>query len=236
MRPKIICHMMSSIDGRLLCSRWTPLADGDPFDVMYQEYERIAASLNTDGWIVGRKSMESFATGVAHSSQAHIRYPRETYLGNRGQRQLAIAIDPDGKLHYDGSGTRTEHFVQILRESISDDYLAELREKDISYLFAGESGSDINTALETLNEKFGVNTLLLEGGGITNGIFLRAGWIDEISLLIYPGIDGLAGVPSIFEYFGEHDELPAFGKALRLFHVEALENGLVWLRYTVESR
>lgn len=28
MRPEIICHIMSSVDGRLLPSRWTPPFDG----------------------------------------------------------------------------------------------------------------------------------------------------------------------------------------------------------------
>jgi 5-amino-6-(5-phosphoribosylamino)uracil reductase len=36
-----------------------------------------------------------------------------------------------------------------------------------------------------------------------------------MSVLIYPGIDGLAGVPSIFEYSGEDGELLAAGQPLR---------------------
>ncbi|GHO80585.1 hypothetical protein KSD_83560 [Ktedonobacter sp. SOSP1-85] len=60
--------------------------------------------------------------------------------------------------------------------------------------------------------------------------------IDEISLLVYPGIDGLAGVPSIFEYLGKADERPAEGQSLRLIGTESLEGGMVWLHYAVEKR
>jgi 5-amino-6-(5-phosphoribosylamino)uracil reductase len=59
--------------------------------------------------------------------------------------------------------------------------------------------------------------------------------IDEISVLIYPGIDGLASVPSIFEYVGEPNEKPAEGQSLRHMATETLEGGTVWLRYAVES-
>jgi len=38
--------------------------------------------------------------------------------------------------------------------------------------------------------------LLLEGGGGSNGAFLRAGLIDEISLAICPAVDGAKGAPS----------------------------------------
>jgi riboflavin biosynthesis pyrimidine reductase len=41
--------------------------------------------------------------------------------------------------------------------------------------------------------------LLVEGGGGANGAFLRAGLIDEISLVICPAIDGANGAPSVFD-------------------------------------
>lgn len=53
---------------------------------------------------------------------------------------------------------------------------------------------------------------------------------------MYPGIDGLAGVSSIFEYAGARDERPADGQSLRLIGAEMLEGGMVWLRYQVERR
>ncbi|WP_027174167.1 hypothetical protein [Methylobacterium sp. 10] len=39
-----------------------------------------------------------------------------------------------------------------------------------------------------------------------DGTFLKAGLIDEISLLMSPPIDGLAGVPSPFDHHGEPSE------------------------------
>jgi riboflavin biosynthesis pyrimidine reductase len=118
---------------------------------------------------------------------------------------------------------------------VTDEYLAELREDGVSYLFAGPDGHDLHRAMDILGEAFGVKTLLLEGGGTINGAFLKAGLVDEISLLVYPGIDGLAGVPSIFEYGGGAGEKPAAGRSLRHLATETLEGGLVWLHYRVED-
>jgi riboflavin biosynthesis pyrimidine reductase len=41
-----------------------------------------------------------------------------------------------------------------------------------------------------LNRELGVKRLLVEGGGTTNGSFLRAGLIDEIHLVLNPAVDG----------------------------------------------
>jgi 5-amino-6-(5-phosphoribosylamino)uracil reductase len=80
-----------------------------------------------------------------------------------------------------------------------------------------------------------VTTLLLEGGGTINGAFLKAGLIDEISILMYSGVDGLAEVPSISEYSGQPDERAAAVRSLRHLAAESLEGEMVWLQYRVEA-
>jgi 5-amino-6-(5-phosphoribosylamino)uracil reductase len=82
---------------------------------------------------------------------------------------------------------------------------------------------------------FGVKKLLLEGGGIINGAFLRHHLIDEFSTLIHPAVDGVAGSPSIVDYHGADKERPGAGQALRLIECETLEGGTVWLRHAVED-
>ena len=104
-----------------------------------------------------------------------------------------------------------------------------LQKKGISYLFAGSKGDDLRTAMHTLAETFGVESLSLQGGGIIDGAFLQAGLIDELSLVIYPGIDGSAGSTSIFHYIGKGN--PSQGQSLELLSVKEMEDGVVWLRY-----
>ncbi|WP_286159037.1 dihydrofolate reductase family protein [Methylobacterium sp. Leaf456] len=124
----------------------------------------------------------------------------------------------------------------MLSEAVPDAYLAGLREDGVSYVFAGPDGRDLAKVMDALGGTFGVETLLLEGSAAVNGSFLKAGLIDEISVLIHLAVDGLAGVQSIFEYQGEPDELPGAGQALRHMSTEMLEGGMVWLRYAVEPK
>jgi 5-amino-6-(5-phosphoribosylamino)uracil reductase len=74
----------------------------------------------------------------------------------------------------------------------------------------------------------------VKGGGAINGSFLKASLRDEISVLIYPAVDGLDGVQTIFEYPGEADDRLGAGQALQHMSTETLEGGMVWLRYAVE--
>lgn len=234
MRPTITCHMISSVDGRLVTERWTSPTDGQSKETLLDHYFRIEEDFDADGWIVGRKTMADYATAPARNIRAGVSIPRTTYIGQHHGRNLAITLDPHGKLHYGKNEIEGDHPVAILSEQVSDDYLAELREDGVSYLFAGTDGHDLNAALNTLASEFNVRTLLLEGGGLINGTFLKAGLIDELSLLIYPGIDGLSGVSSIVEYIGKPDELPGAGQSLQHVHTETLEGGVVWLRYRFE--
>jgi 5-amino-6-(5-phosphoribosylamino)uracil reductase len=123
----------------------------------------------------------------------------------------------------------------VLGPGVSEAYLSELRDIGVSYVFAEERDKGILHALEAIGEGFQVERLCLQGGGTINGAFLKAGLIDEISLLVYPGIDGLSGIPSIFEYKGASGEEPAAGRALRHVLTETLDGGTVWLRYLVEA-
>lgn len=234
MRPKIICHMVSSIDGRLHPSRYTAPAAGVDGTRLREHYDETAASFAAQGWMVGRVTMEEISKGKPRQVTSPGVASREPFVGDRGDRDLAVAIDPHGKVHYGQDDLYGDHVVTVLSEGVSDAYLAELREDGVSYVFAGPDGRDLAKAMDALGEGFGVETLLLEGGAGINGAFLKAGLLDEISVLIHPAVDGLAGVESIFEYRGEPNEQPGAGQSLRHVHTETLDGGMVWLRYRVE--
>jgi 5-amino-6-(5-phosphoribosylamino)uracil reductase len=234
MRPKIISHMVASIDGRLRYQRWSKPASGIDPDTLDDHYEETANRFKADGWMVGRQTAQNMSEGKPRKVKLMSGDLRGTHVADRKGRPLAVTVDPHGKVHYGADNIEGDHVIAILGEQVSDEYLSELREDGVSYLFAGRDGQDMAAALEILSKTFAIKTLLLEGGGKINGTFLKAGLIDEISVLIYPGIDGLAGVPSIFEYVGKPDEKPADGQSLRHLATETLEGGMVWIRYVVE--
>jgi 5-amino-6-(5-phosphoribosylamino)uracil reductase len=234
MKPYIICHMSTSIDGRLHPSRFTSPASGISAETLRGHYERIHDSFEADGWIVGRRTMSEMAKGMERQIKDPPKAVRKPHVGARNDRKLAIGIDPSGRAHYGKDNVGGDHVVAVLGERVSDAYLAELREDDVSYIFAGQDGHDLSYAMEQLASLFGVQKLLLEGGGKINGAFLKHQLINEFSTLIHPAVDGVGGSPSIVDYEGAEGDRPGAGQTLRLIHCETLEGGMVWLRHLVE--
>jgi riboflavin biosynthesis pyrimidine reductase len=234
MRPYIICHMGTSIDGRLHPSRFTAPAEGISRAVLRGHYERIHDSFAADGWIVGRRTMSEMAKGSERQIANVTKLSRDAHVAGNRSGKLAITVDPSGRVHYGKDNVGGDHVVAILGERVTDAYLAELREDGVSYIFAGADAGDLPGAMEQLGSLFGVKKLMLEGGGRINGAFLKHKLIDEFSTLIYPGVDGVRGTDVIVDYEGPEGDRPGEGQALRLTHCETLEGGMVWLRHKVE--
>jgi 2,5-diamino-6-(ribosylamino)-4(3H)-pyrimidinone 5'-phosphate reductase len=222
-RPYVICHMLPSIDGRIVIRDWK-VANAT------REYERTAATFDADAWIIGRVSMEPYA-GKARVPKRRSREPiaREDFIAPHDATSYAIAIDPTGKLRWTSSDIDGEHVITILTSSVSDDYLAFLQSKGISYLFGGKSRINLAAVLRKLRARFGIRKLLLEGGGKINGSFLAADLIDELSILVGPVADGSVGTASLFDV--ENRRMPA--RSLKLISMEKRAGGIVWLRYKV---
>lgn len=224
-RPYVICHMVPSVDGRIVTSGWD-LPRG-----VLAEYERTAGTFNAQAWIIGRISMEPYAG----RSKVPVRkkgepIPRTDFIARRDAESHAIALDPSGKLTWKSSSIDEEHVITVLTEQVSDDYLAFLRDRGVSYLFGGKKDLNLARVLQKLRKEFGIKTLLLEGGGKINGSFLAADLIDELSVLLAPVADGSIGTPSLFD--AKEGRGPA--RKLTLRSVEKRKGGLVWLRYKVK--
>jgi 2,5-diamino-6-(ribosylamino)-4(3H)-pyrimidinone 5'-phosphate reductase len=227
-RPRVICHMLTSIDGRIVTEGWPLSAE------QRKHYEQVHASYDPDGWMCGRVTMEPFAKRLRSDAEVAREYrgdaPREDFVAPGKHESFAFAIDASGRLAWMSNDIDGDHVVACLSERVSDDYLAFLRGKGVSYLLAGAREVDLPLALEKIGERFGVRTLMLEGGGRINGGMLRAGLIDEVSLLIGPLVDGRVGTPALFDEAGD-DSAPS---ALVLESVEQRSHDVVWLRYRVK--
>lgn len=225
MKPYVICHMGSSIEGRIVPRHWPKSSQS----FLGEVYERLHQEFKADAWIVGRVTMAEFAKGEPKPVAEVETFPRVTWKNPAAQHgPYAVALDQGGKLHLNTDRVNGDALVAILTEQVSDEHLAELRRDGISYIFAGEKKLDLSLALDLLNRDFGISRLLLEGGGGINGSFLEAGPIDEISLLLMPIADGHADMPTTF------DGVTRPSQVLSLLSVDRLENDLLHLRYAVK--
>ena len=230
MKPYVVCHMVASIDGRILHSRWRPPArDGGDL------FERLHARIGGDAWLVGRVTGQEFAKGQAYDRRADRTFPREPWLARREAAAYGVVLDAHGKIAWGRADIGGDPIIVVLTGQVCDAHLAGLRQDGVSYFFAGETTLDLRSALEFLDRELGVKRLLLEGGGHVNGEFLRAGLIDEISLAICPAVDGARGAPSVFDSSERDSELRAPISSMSLESCEVLEGGAVWLRYRLRN-
>ena len=229
-RPRVICHMMTSLDGRIVTEGWPLSKEGR------KQYEQVHATYAPDGWMCGRVTMEQhFAQGTrsdADVAREHHGPAREDWIAPGEHESFAFAVDTHGRLAWKTNDIEGDHVVAILSERVSDEYLAFLRQRGVSYLLAGEREVDLPLALEKIAASFAVETLMLEGGGKINGGMLRDGLIDEVSVLVAPVVDGRIGTPALFDVEGE-------GVTPRRIELDAAETRagrVLWLRYRVEQR
>jgi riboflavin biosynthesis pyrimidine reductase len=146
---------------------------------------------------------------------------REPWFARRGAKAYGVVLDAHGKIAWGRSDIGGDPIVVVLSETVSDAHLAGLRTEGVSYIFAGKSQIDLALTLDILNRELGVKRLLLEGGGGANGAFLRAGLIDELNLIICPAV-------------AEADRRAPV-TAMALQSSQALEGGVVLLRYRIEN-
>ena len=203
MRPKIICHMTTSIDGKVTGDFLSHPASEAAIE-SYYEINREYKKKGSGGFICGRVTMEESFTGGFYPDL--LRYkPVEKCLGHymncwfdevlEEAGYFAIAFDPKGRLGWQSNVIEDEDpgyggatVIEVLTEEVDPRYLAYLEEKEISYCFAGESEIDVPLALEILKMHLSPGCYLLEGGSIVNGYFLRADCVDELSLVVAPVI------------------------------------------------
>jgi 2,5-diamino-6-(ribosylamino)-4(3H)-pyrimidinone 5'-phosphate reductase len=225
MRPHVICHMMSTIDGRIDGEALRSLADTEDYEITGQQLE-------SDAWICGRTTMQQhFADEAPFVSKTNRPAgPQPVHVAQRAE-SYAISVDTTGKLKWSSSDIDGDHIICIVSERAPEDYLSMLRDVGASYIVAGSNEVDLATALELLHDHFGIRRLLLEGGGHINAGFVEAELLDEISLLIAPGIDARKGLPTVFD--GRDAASQQKAVQLRLKTVEQRESDMLWIRYDV---
>ena len=229
MKPHVTCHMAASVDGRTLHSRWRPKGSaGDLFERLHEE-------LGGDAWLIGRVTGQEFAKGKAYPANTTQRFPREAWFARRDAKAYGVVLDARGKIAWGRSDIGGDPIVVVLTEAVSDAHLAGLRSEHVSYIFAGKVEVDLALTLDILNRELGVKRLLLEGGGGANGAFLRAGLVDEISLILCPAVDGAKGAPSVFDSTEAEAGQPAPVRAMTLASSRTLDSGALWLRYRLEN-
>ena len=230
-RPYIICHMVTSLDGKVTGS-YLSTPECSPATELYYALHR---DRKADAFACGRVTMEGSFTGVYYPDLSE--YPEAAgfrwkmdYIPDNLSGFYAVAFDPHGRLGWESDRIRDPdgdpgydkaQIIEVVTEQVDARYLGYLEQMGIAYLIAGEREIDIPLALLKLRRFFGIQTLLLEGGSILNGAFQRAGVVDELSLVVAPMVANAEDKPLFMD------------SAMASFRLQEVKktDGVVWMHY-----
>lgn len=225
MKPHIICHMLGSVDGRIKQNIWG-LKDASKY------FEETAEKIPADAWLVGRVTMQEFSSKNIPALQ-DAQVPKEDFVAERISDTFAVVIDPSGKCFWDSNKVSTEQVIEVLTERVSSVYLHHLRSKNVSYIFGGEEELDLHVVVQKLYSLFNIKIIRIDGGGHVNGSFLKAGLIDEFSMVLAPIADGTIGSPTVFEAEEGYGARKAM--KFKLKSVDRIYDDFLWIRYEVKK-
>lgn len=223
-KPYVICHMLGSLDGRIRTKNWG-------FKDSAKYFEEPAARIKADAWLVGRVTMQEFCSKTSRPRRGRYTVPKGDYVAPVKAKMWCVAIDPSGKCRWDTNMVSTEHVIEVLTEKVSAEYLDHLREKKVSYIFAGKTKIDLKLALKKLYTLFGIKTLRIDGGGHVNGAFMKDGLIDEFSLVLAPVVENVTGSLGVFEAAGARK-----ATQFHLSSVKRIYGDFLWLRYKTKRK
>jgi len=221
-RPYIICHMLTSLDGKVTGN----FLDDKKIEHLIEEYYKIHSEFKANAFACGKNTfLEGFVKDneidLAKYSNTKIN-KNEDYIYEKISdfKLFAVCFDRKGSLAWKENALKVynnSHVIEVMTEQVKEEYLAHLRSIGISYIICGKDDINLEECLEKLRMKFGIKLLLLEGGSLLNGSFMKAGVIDEISLVQCA-------------LTGEKDDKPLFNEGnIECYHLESfkqLRNGI----------
>ena len=231
-RTYVEIHMMQTIDGKATGNFWRK---PDVWQGI-KDYGKLIPNLNNQGFALGRVSMEANSDEKPDLSQyknkEKLEYKDYIVPLEKGAKYYLASYDSKGTLGFknnvinvnewlnDGSELLCQ-IIEVVTEKVSNEYLHYCRERGISYIICGKEKIDIKISLEKLKKLFKIDKILLQGGPILDGAFIKEDLIDGISIIISPCTS--AGGDTLFN--------PSKYTEFKLIEFRELSNSNIWLRY-----
>ena len=220
MPPRVVYHVEVSLDGSI---DWIAPDVG--------RYYRLASVFAEDCALTGA---DTVITGPGAPAEDDPEPPSPDLPRPSGKPLLAVT-DSRGRVHtWNWLRSQTDYFrdvVALCSRATPRAQLDELRRKGVASFVAGEERVDLREALEWLRDEHGVETVRVDSGGSLAGALLRAGLVDEVSVIVEPV---LVGGMSQRTFFRAPDLVGPDGVVrLKLTVLERFDDDALWLRYEV---
>jgi 2,5-diamino-6-(ribosylamino)-4(3H)-pyrimidinone 5'-phosphate reductase len=220
MLPRVITYNAVSLDGRF-----------DWFTPDIGQFYSLVPTWKEDVTLVGSNTLLAAPASEMPDAEEAFEPPKPN---PRDKRPLLVLVDSRGRvrnLHALRQAGYWRDVAALCSRTTPKEYRDYLKARHIDCIIAGKNRVDPRTAVRKLGEQYKARTIRIDGGGTLNGVFLRAGLVSEVSLLLHPSLVGGTTPKSIFN--AEDLTSPKGVINLKLLHVEKVKNGLLWLRYKV---
>ena len=218
MLPKVVIYNAVSLDGNINIG-----------SVDMEKFYGLVGVWKEDATLSGSETILKGNGQIPHERREDFK-PWRVEPGDK--RALLVVPDSRGRIriwHYLRRSGYWRDVMALCSRSTPVSYLKYLRKRHINCIVTGGMKVDLMAALETLRTEFGIRTVRSDSGGILNGVLLRQGLVNEVSVLIHPELAG----DNAPKHFYSGPALPGESCRLRLFGVQKVKGGLVWLRYRV---
>ena len=153
MKPYIICHMMSLLDGRIDCDVTEKIETGD-------EYYEALNQLDCSSTLMGRVTMQMhYASAEPYKAQNNQPIGEESFNIAIQTKGYIIATDTTGRLKWPQNQFDGMPLLVITSEDCPKEYLDTLTKQYISWIAVGKGSIDLKHAMEILKAEFGVERL-----------------------------------------------------------------------------
>ncbi|HKJ67671.1 MAG TPA: RibD family protein [bacterium] len=220
MKPRVIIHNAVSLDGRI---DWF-----EPDIVLYYD---MTSHWKEDATLAGVDTLLAVPEDMEQEDLPDSFSPK---INQEDTRPFLVVPDSRGRMtnwDYWQQLSYWKTSIVLCSRRTPNRYLKQLESHHIRYLVAGKDHVDFYEALHRLNTEFGITTIRVDSGGTLNGVLLRAGLVDEISLLIHPTLVGGVTPRSFFRAPDLESKQPVIN--VRLSHLEEVRDDLLWVIYEV---
>ena len=227
MLPRVIIHNGVSLDGRI-----------DGYTASIGLYYSLAGTWEVEAMLSGSNTILAAFQGLETAGDAQTAPEEGTEEGGDADwaepKQLLVVVDSRGQVRNWAALRRQPYWrdaMALCSQSTPHEYLDYLDNEGVAYILTGKDKVDLRAALQELNARFGVQSVRVDSGGVLNGALLRAGLVDEVSVIISPSLAGGITPNSIYqaEDLGSQQGIIS----LKLIQFERLDVDSIWLRYEV---
>jgi len=218
--PYVVIHNAVSIDGRI---------DGFPVDLGL--FYGVAECWHEDAILAGS---DTILAAVDPDEPVDL----DTEPTYDRKLPLLVVADSGARITTWPSLRRQPYFragAVLCTPETPREYIDYLASESITTIITGSGHVDLREALEQLHAHMRIETVRVESGGTLNAALLRAGVVDEVSLMVPPVLVGNAPVRTLFPAL---EGAPVSPSALggQILATETVGDGVLWARWAFSPR